>query len=269
LVVRWRLAEVKRLERLQAFEGLARERERIARDMHDDLGAGLTRLALLGQRVAGEADAAPPRPEVQRLTTEASNLVDNLSELIWATDAKYDDLPALLFFLREHAALYLADAHLVACLDFPESAPALAIPGALRRDLLLAMKEALHNAVRHARATEITVGCRIHPGEPGEPAALELTVADNGCGFEPPGDSRAGSPPQSGTGFQPVGEGRQEVVPHAPTQPNRSPLKGTGLAGLRTRLARHGGSMDLRTAPGQGTTLSLRVPLKDHGVQAH
>jgi signal transduction histidine kinase len=238
-LVRWRLAEIKRLNQLEAANALAQERERIARDMHDDLGAGLTRVALLGQRLA-RSDGGPQgkRDRVERLTAEASQLVDNLGELVWATDSKNDQLDDLLRFLREQAAIFLADAQLSARLDFPVAVPKSPVAGSLRRDILLAFKEGLHNAVRHARASEVAVTARVLETT-GVPSSLELVIADNGVGFNPAADGTGG-----------------EAGSFA-----KSLTSGTGLAGMRTRLQRHQGALEIQTTPGKGTTLTLRVPL--------
>lgn len=229
LVIRWRERERERLADLRRQVELAQERQRIARDMHDDLGAGLTRLVLLGDHARREAPpgAAPVLPALERVGGEAAKLVDQLGELVWATNPDFDDLSALLARLREHAAGFLQDANLVADLDFPEpgTLPARSVPGTTRKNLSMAFKEALNNAVRHAGARKVAVTCRVNSGR------VEIVIVDDGRGFDtaPAGDVRSGS-------------------------------GGQGLPGMRLRLERIGGTFDLRSEPGNGTRVTLVVP---------
>lgn len=221
---RQRLAELERLVEV------GQERQRIARDIHDDLGAGLTRLVLLGQHARRQASSAsdPLVSVLEKVGHEAAGLVDHLGELVWATNPDFDDLPALLSRWREHAAEFLADAGIAATFDFPEGEdlPRRRVSGTVRKNLSYALREALNNAVRHAGATRVDLVCRLSPHH------LELSLADNGCGFPSP----AGAPPPRGA-------------------------HGHGLNNLRARLQRIQGTCEVESTPGQGTRVTLRAPL--------
>lgn len=231
LVVEWRLREVRRMDELAQQAALARERDRIARDMHDDLGAGLTRLVLLGDRAKARTADAEVRTALHRLTGEADTLVDQLSDLIWCSNPDFDTLDNLVAHLREHGGKFLGDAGLAVRFTQADDPPALRVSGHFRRQVLLIFKEALNNVVRHARATEVCISLRTpSPARAGE-AALELEVADNGCGFDTTTVNSGG---------------------------------GHGLANLRNRAAALPGRLEIKSAPGQGTTTRITLPLAPH-----
>jgi ligand-binding sensor domain-containing protein/signal transduction histidine kinase len=235
-LVRWRERGRERLDALRRQLALAEERQRIARDMHDDLGAGLTRLVLLGEHGRREAPpgAASVLPVLEGVGREATRLVDHLGELVWATNPEFDELGSLLARLREHAAGFLADAGLAGRLEFPDwtAQTARRVAGAVRKNLVLAFKETLTNAVRHAGARRVDVDCRL------EPAALELVVSDDGQGF---------------------------AVPDADALERPGGTNGNGLRNMRMRLERVGGTCEVRSIPGEGTRVVLRVPLAQAG----
>lgn len=270
--IRWHYRELKRVHAIERQYTLARERERIARDMHDNLGAGLTRLALLGERMARQSENPTIHDSAIRLADEATHLVDNLDGLVWAADPKHDRLADTLAFLREHAAMFLADAGIETRLVFPSHVPDHHMRGAVRRAVCLALEEALTNAIRHARASQITVTAHLPDAVPGlqqtsESPAFEITVTDNGRGFEMP---CAGTPetPRTETGTEcttPVVPAGSIAVP-VPSTPepgtvHRGGPGGMGLPAMDARLRDCGGRLQVRSALGRGTTIVLRVPL--------
>ncbi|MEM7351229.1 MAG: two-component regulator propeller domain-containing protein [Acidobacteriota bacterium] len=165
----------RQLERLQAKSQREEDRRRISRDLHDDLGAGLTQIVLLSEKeklrpsVGGEG--------LQTIADSARRLIDGIREIIWSIDPQHDRLDRLAARLRATAAEMLEAADLGAALDFPERPPQLTISPQLRRNLSLILREALHNAVRHAQARRVRVQFAHDDGE------LLLTVADDGRGF--------------------------------------------------------------------------------------
>ncbi len=271
-VVFWRYRELQRIHDLQRQHALDRERARIARDIHDDLGTGLTRLAMLGERVARESGDPAMQATAGRLAGEASLLIDNLDGLVWSADPKRDRLPDLLAFLRERAALFLADAGIAADLDFPNSAPEVQIGGSVRRAVYLALAEALTNAVRHASASRVAVTARVRdtessPNRSEELLMLELTVEDDGCGLrapdvEPRLEEEADAAARNRTVRTKNGsfEASAQAGP-SPRQGSRAGGGGHGLPGMRARLEGCGGSLEIHSGIGQGTTLVMRVPL--------
>ncbi len=211
-----------RLERLEMQQALEGERRRIARDLHDDLGARLTEIVLLGELAKrGEQTPAALGTQVGGITRKVRQLVTAMEEIVWTVNPKNDSLQGLAAYLCDHTERFLASAQVNCRLDVAETLPPLGLSAHARHNLLLAVKEALNNAVRHAAATQVRL--RIHLAE----AALWVTIADDGCGFD---------------------------VAH----PRRA---GNGLLNLRSRLEAVGGRAEIRSAPGQGTTVTLVLPL--------
>lgn len=140
---------------------IGRERARIAQDMHDDLGASLTNIALLGEVVKQNRHRTDlVQTEAEKISNIAGGLVDNLSELVWATNPKYDSLPDLVSYLREKAGSFFEDDSIQCHLDFLANVPDQGLAGNVRRNLYLSVKEALHNVLKHSGATEVWVRLR-------------------------------------------------------------------------------------------------------------
>ena len=160
-------ARVAELERERALE---RERTRIARDLHDDLGTRLSHISIL----AGTG-AVTARDE--RISREAIAAVQTMDELVWAVNARNDTIESFANYVAHFADDHVNAAGLRCRLLLPDDLPARAMGADTRRHLYLAVKEAINNAVKHARASEIRIGVRV------EPHALVVEVADDGCGL--------------------------------------------------------------------------------------
>lgn len=220
--------------RSQQAKAINEERARIARDLHDDLGAGLTRIQLLGQRAFAEPSAA--RGAAERITEDSAAMMGKLDELLWVTNPRFDTLDALAAHLRELAGRTLLDSGTSLSLDFAIHIPPRPVSAGLRRELCLVLIEALNNILKHAGASDVRICFQIRP----RPHALwtrsretlELSITDNGCGFDPEKPRR-----------------------------HRQPTRGNGLVNLRARMEAVGGSIEVQSAHGQGTQLTARVPV--------
>ena len=211
---RWRLAQILRV---------ARARQRIADDLHDDIGSRMSAVALrldLVGRAPGVDEEQ--RQRLDELARTARGVVDELRDTVWMVDAGHDDLAALVSRMEQFAAEMLRGRRHT--FDRPDALPALPLSMDVRRHLYLLYKEALHNAVRHGDPECVAVEVSFTSG------LLTLTVADDGRGFDP-----AASP-----------EGRRT---------------GRGLQTLRTRADALGGSLTIDSQPGAGTTVQLRTRL--------
>jgi signal transduction histidine kinase len=222
--------KVERIERQRAVE---RERARIAKDIHDDLGASLTRITLLSQSARGELDHSPEAAaDVDRIYRTARELTRAMDEIVWAVNPQHDTLDSLATYLGRFAQDFLNAVHIRCRLDVPMQLPAWLLTAEIRHNLFLAFKEALNNAVRHADATEVRISLTI------EPAGFALSVEDQGRGF---------SVDSEGTGI------------------SRDPARlasGNGLANMHQRLAEIGGRCDIQSKRGKGTTVTFFVPVK-------
>ena len=171
--------KMEQLERRQAIE---RERGRIAKDIHDDLGASLNLIAVLGD--LAKDDKAAER--VEKMSSIARQAVTSLDEIVWAVNPRNDTLSHLVDYICQYANDYLRDAGMRCLLDVPEQTPAREVPANARHNLFLAVKEALQNIVKHSRASRVELRLRL------EADTLRLEIADNGRGFDgSPGDDRA------------------------------------------------------------------------------
>lgn len=166
--------ELATLAYAQALEG---ERARISSDMHDEVGAGLTEIALLGE--AALRSPTPAASALAAVVERARGLIAATGEIIWAINPENDRPGRLVPYLREYAAEVLEHAGVVSRLELDGSGWDEGTPPDFRRQLFLVLKESLTNAVRHARAGEVAVTLGAQGGR------LVLVVRDDGHGFDP------------------------------------------------------------------------------------
>ncbi|MEW6159038.1 MAG: two-component regulator propeller domain-containing protein, partial [Verrucomicrobiota bacterium] len=166
--------EIERLQREQAIE---RERGRIARDLHDDLGSSLTKITQLAHR--GLARPGESTTHLHSITSTCQNLVSALDEIVWAVNPRNDTVDHLVTYLCRYAEDYLRTAGLRCRLDVPLELPNERLSAETRHNLYLVLKEALNNVVRHARATQCHLRFSVAATQ------LQIIVEDDGCGFDP------------------------------------------------------------------------------------
>jgi signal transduction histidine kinase len=217
-----RLTSQRRLQEVKHQQALATEKARIAADMHDELGATLTQISILGEVAKSQTvDAAQTRSTLDRISEAAREVTTRMSELVWATNPYNDTLDNLVAALREYAASQLDSSTVESCLEFPESVPECRVSATFRRNLLLVLKEALHNIVKHSQATRVTVHLEVGERE------LHLKIADNGLGFDP-------SCPRK---------------------------RGNGLGNMERRIRDLGGRFELSSQAGEGVRIDCRIPI--------
>ena len=169
----------RKMEQLERQHVLERERTRIAKDIHDDLGASLTLIAVLGDLAQKEKTG----DRIEKMSAMARQAVKSLDEIVWAVNPRNDTLAHLIDYTGQFATGYLRDAGVRCRLDVPEQTPAREVPANVRHNLFLTVKEALQNIVKHARATEVWLRISATAQH------LKIVVEDNGCGFEPPAEN--------------------------------------------------------------------------------
>jgi signal transduction histidine kinase len=166
------------VERLEQKEALERERARIARDIHDQLGASLTQVALLGELVEGDkADPVEVEAHARQISKTARDTTRVLDEIVWAVNPSNDTLDGLITYVCKYAQEYFAVAGLQYRLDVPTQLPSTPIPPEVRHNVFLALKEAVTNVVKHAQASAARIRLRL------EPRRFILEVEDNGRGL--------------------------------------------------------------------------------------
>ena len=163
------------LERQQAIE---KERTRIATDMHDDLGAGLSRIKFLSETIGIKKQQQEPIEEdVNKIREYSHEMIDKMGEIVWALNEKNDTLSDLLSYTRSYAVEYLSQNGIKCIVEAPEQFPTSFVSGEFRRNVYLTVKEALHNIIKHAEASAVTI--RINAME-----RLQIEIQDNGIGFD-------------------------------------------------------------------------------------
>jgi signal transduction histidine kinase/ligand-binding sensor domain-containing protein len=208
--------------RVSHLLSLERVRIRLATDLHDDLGASLSRIALLSEVAAREmpGSAERSRTVVGEIGSLARELFDSTADIVWAIDPRRDDLGSLVVRLSEYARDVLAAQNATWALKTPHHLESVSLSADCRREIFLLLKEAVHNTARHSGATEVTLSLELVDDR------LRAEVADNGRGFEMP---------ESGTG--------------------------DGLRNMTRRAEALRGTAAVVSAPGEGTKVRIDVQI--------
>ena len=166
-------------EVLQRKMAVEKERTRIATDMHDDLGAGLSRIKFLSETIdIKKQQQQPIEEDIIKIREYAHEMIDKMGEIVWALNEKNDSLTDLLSYTRSYAVEYFTQNGIQCQIMIPDDFPAILVSGEFRRNIYLVVKEALHNIVKHAQATKVSIS--IETGK-----KLIITIRDNGIGFDP------------------------------------------------------------------------------------
>ncbi len=174
-----RVRYMNRIALLEAADSVNRERLRIARDMHDDIGAGLTRISMLSRFIdrdkLGDEKFKQKMNEVGEI---ADHLVDEMGEIIWAMNPKNDSLAMFVAHIRHYLGNYFSDSAIKLNFDVKEQIPDLRLSSDIKRNVYLCLKEISHNTLKHSGATKADLVIDF------EPNYLSLQWCDNGCGFD-------------------------------------------------------------------------------------
>jgi signal transduction histidine kinase/ligand-binding sensor domain-containing protein len=207
--------------RVRRLVELVRIRERIATDLHDDIGANLTRIAILSEVAQRSSYTVPPADgSLSSIARIARESVTAMSDIVWAISPDRDTLHDLVRKMRDHAEEVFETRDVALTLDLPDAGDSVRLGVNIRRDLYLIFKEAVNNAARHSLCTHVTVRLRMTTRQ------LVLEVTDDGLGFE-------------------------QTAEH----------DGHGLTSMQRRAARLRAVLTLRSASGMGTMVSVVMPL--------
>lgn len=221
----WAAARMRMKSRIQALKirnAREGERSRIARDLHDDLGASLTEISILAALAAEDAEKTALQPSLDQLSVKAKHVVGSLDEIVWAVNPREDTLRSLVDYVAAFAREFLDIARIPLRVDVVREIPEHPLATPQRHGVFLATREALNNIVKHSAATEVQLRIRL------EERSLEIQIEDNGCGFEPDYAASGG---------------------------------GNGLGNLKQRMQEAGGDCRIETYRMQGTTIFLTLPL--------
>ncbi|MBW8863509.1 MAG: hypothetical protein JF609_01020 [Verrucomicrobia bacterium] len=227
-VTRRRLQQ--KLIQLEQRHAVERERSRIARDVHDELGSKLTEISFQGSIAQRNmSDPAETRRQIEQMSVSAREAVSSLQEIIWAADPENDTLEGLVGHISHFVAEFFRISE-VSCEVFtPPHIPDQKIPAMMRHNLYLAVKEAINNSAKHAQATRILIRIVIHE------SYLEVLISDNGNGF------------MTAAAWETNGKARRI---------------GHGLVNMRERLRAIGGQCEISSEPDQGTAVRFVMPLQ-------
>ena len=214
----------RQLRQAQQKEAIEYERARIARDLHDQLGANLTQITLLGEMAETDKEVpAEIEQHAQQICATARETTRSLDEIVWAVNPSNDTLESLANYACKYAQDYFAMAGVSFRAELPAGLSPIPILPEVRHNVFLAYKEAVNNVVKHAHATEARVKLLLEPGQ------FTLSVADNGRG---------------------LGDTSQKKLRN-------------GLKNMRRRLEDLGGQFDLAPGAEGGTVVRLVVPIKN------
>lgn len=211
-VYRYRVSQLLELERV---------RTRIASDLHDDIGANLTRIAILSEVAHSQlhddkASIETPLSSIAQISRES---VASMGDIVWAINPNRDHLIDLVQRMRRLASEIFAGRKIEFEFNAPESDDGLKLGADVRRDVFLIFKEAVNNAARHSGCSHVDIELLV------EWSRIVLTVRDDGRGFD-----------------------------------TEAATEGNGLISMKRRAASLGGELELRSTQGKGSVITLRVP---------
>jgi len=213
--------EIQNRQRAELQRAAEAERSRIARDLHDELGTGLTEVSLLASTGAGQFRGGEKSNDHFRVIAEkARALVSGLDVIVWAIDPKRNSLQSFADYLGRYATELFSASDIVCRFNIPIECNAVTLKEAARHSLFLAVKEALNNVIRHASATEVELQI-FQLGD-----RLQVVIADNGRGFD-----------------------------------WNTIRRGNGLTNLHERLEALNGRCHIESQVGKGTTVKFIIPL--------
>jgi signal transduction histidine kinase/ligand-binding sensor domain-containing protein len=202
------------VEKQQAVQD---ERNRIATDMHDDLGSGLTKITYLSQMAKSSKDKNEDLEKINKTSTE---LVENMSEIIWAMKEENNSLTDLIQHIKNYAIQYCADNNLKCQINFANNYNERIVKGENRRNVFLAIKEILHNIVKHANATSVIITANYDKD-------WLVHIIDNGIGINTAMEQKA--------------------------------IVGNGLKNIKKRIAAVGGTVSFENSNGTKVILHISI----------
>jgi signal transduction histidine kinase len=214
-------AQIRERQRVEQQHALEQERARIAQDLHDELGSGLTEISMLGARARSASAPVEKRGRyLEQMGEKARQMVTALDEIVWAMNPTHDSLASMVSYFSLYADRFLGLANIAWRFEAPFTPDGQAVDSRRRHQLFLAFKEALTNVVRHSGATEVRLSIQVEQGQ------IRLSIADNGRGL-----------PQGGQ--------TEEM---------------DGVANMRARLEKLGGRFEVNSQAGHGTIVRFDLP---------
>lgn len=216
-----------KLDKIEAQAALERERMRISKDMHDELGAELTKIGLLSEIAKNNFRSSSQNLEIDldRITEASRDVAITMDEIVWAVNPKNDKIDRLCGYIANYVQEYLSltDIHLT--LSVPDTLPEVFMSAELRHNVFLVIKEAANNIVKHSKAKKVVFDAGYLDNN------LEFMLSDDGVGFCDSVDEF-----------------------------------GNGLINMRKRIKDNGGNFEIRNNIPQGTIVKISVPIINHTI---
>jgi signal transduction histidine kinase/ligand-binding sensor domain-containing protein len=206
--------------RVRQLLRLERVRARIATDLHDDIGASLSQIAILAEvaRQRSERDLPSAGDPLTRIAETSRGLVDSMSDIVWAVNPEADSLSDLVHRMRRFAEDTLGPSDVELTFRAPAGGEDLRMGPDIRREILLILKESVTNIAKHARCTTVTIDFEC------DRQRLRLRIVDDGVGFDP-----------------------------------ANATDGNGVASMRRRVKALGGTLAVESSAGAGTRIDLTL----------
>lgn len=197
------------------------ERLRIGRELHDDIGAGLTSISLMSEMIRSQGEVnSQQRKELNDIAVIARNLVNSMGEIVWALNPENKSLEQLMIYLREQLTRLLEYSGINYSVQLPAGDSSVSLNNVQLRNTMLIAKELVNNAIKYSQAKTISVLCVRSANE------LVFEISDDGIGMDV-----------------------------------NTIKRGNGLNNIQRRAAELGGRLEIHSQPGAGTTGKFSVPL--------
>ncbi|MGM0589621.1 MAG: two-component regulator propeller domain-containing protein [Bacteroidota bacterium] len=224
----WYISQRKQRRKVRQLEykmAVNKERLRISRDMHDDLGGRLTQIHMMSQFATGNNSYPDEiKQQFSEISQEAREVIQNFSEIVWSLNPQNDTLDNLVDFMVQYSENFCRRVEIQCRIYADEHVPEIEITSNSRHYLLSVLKEALNNAAKYAQCSVIEIHFTLNDGR------FLMTISDNGIGFDR-------------------------------TKVRRS---GQGLESMESRVRSIGGTFKLNTARREGTAINVSWPLPNH-----
>jgi signal transduction histidine kinase/sugar lactone lactonase YvrE len=212
----------RKLERLEYQQGLERERKRIARDLHDDVGASIAQIGLALEEIREDSTPAEEvKLQSRQLSSRVRTLARDLDAVVWTVNPRNDSLAELVAYLSQYFLELFQNSSIRSRLEVAEEFPDQSLSPEVRHHLFLAAKEAMNNVLKHSKATETTLTLARSNG------TFELTLRDNGRGFSSETAARS---------------------------------KRNGLHNIQSRVEEIAGELQIVSEQNKGTVIRIRIP---------
>lgn len=207
------------LEKVQAVE---RERSRLSRDMHDDLGSGLTKISILTEVVKKKVNSNQNAESyLEDISDSSRELVQNLNNIIWSLNTGNATAQALFAYIREYSSRFLDSCGVDVKFEADPFENDIIVSEQVKRNVFLVVKEVLNNAVKHGKAQMVHIGINKTGNR-----SIQIMITDNGHGFD-----------------------------------TNLPSKGNGLKNMNKRMQEIGGNFILISKPAKGTSVQLNFEI--------